>query len=201
MELKLRFRSRVGKYIVILLLAVLMISLLYFCFEGFLLDYINNAKHQAVYLNESAFTKGIGVASLEYESIQDAFGSADNRICIQSSTNPEAKLIQDDYLEFVAHYSMIQMYSSPVYNTYLITITGTGKKFGWLKIGIGCPRALVRFAFFLDQRISTAELSNSSIDYPDVDEGFYGDNWSRILFCYDENGFVKSIAYEPSAFY
>jgi hypothetical protein len=58
----------------------------------------------------------------------------------------------------------------------------------------------VHNAYEKEPVINQDELAYSSEDFPGLDEGFYGDNWSRILFCYDDEGIVTSMAYEPPSF-
>lgn len=44
------------------------------------------------------------------------------------------------------------------------------------------------------------EIVYSAEDFPNLDEGYFGEDWSRILFSFDDAGFVTSIAYEPPSF-
>ena len=181
---------------------VVILCVVYFGFEGFLLDYMNRGEHLAVYLNGNGYPKELGLASFEYEDIQKVFGSPDQRDCIRSLDNPNVDIVTDDYPGFVAHYSVSENVKKIThYYTYQITIKSDHYHWGWLKIGIGSPRFLIRIAYLLDSRISEKELAYSAKDFPNVDEGFYGEDWSRILFCYDDNGVVESMAYQPSAFY
>ncbi len=202
MKNKLRNVTSAPKIILLFVSIAVILCMVFFGFEGFLLDYINREEHHAVYLNESGYTKELGLATFEYENIQSVFGSPDHRDCIKRLDDPNVEIVTDDYPGFVAHYSSAENSKKITrYYTYQITIKSDRYHWGWLKIGIGSPRLLVRIAYLFDSRISAKELASSAEDYPDVDEGFYGDGWSRILFCYDENGIVESMAYQPPAFY
>ena len=83
---------------------------------------------------------------------------------------------------------------------YLLIVLDDTLQFGRSQIGIGSTREEVHRAYAKDPMISAKELAYSAEDYPNVDEGFYGEDWSRILFCYDDNGVVESMAYQPPAF-
>ena len=59
----------------------------------------------------------------------------------------------------------------------------------------------VKKAYIKDQKIDEDELAYCSIDYPNVDEGYYGDRWCFILFCFGEDDTVISMAMQPPGFW
>jgi len=199
--MKFRTLPFILKATIVVVLAACILCLLYFCFEGFLLDYSNNAKHKGVYLSTSRFLEEIGIATYNLEDIQAAYGLSDSRTQEKSAENPDVELIADRYAAFTAHYTeRLDRDGRKTNFTYLISIDGEEYHFGWLHIGIGSPRFLVRLAFLLDKRINAEELDQSATSFANVEEGFYGDDWCRILFRYDDAGYVNSIAYEPPFF-
>jgi len=192
----------VAKLSLIIVLSVVGIYLVYFCFEGFILDYFNNKTYQAVYLNTSGYAKELKLSALDYEDIQKEYGAPTGIECEQSTVNPDVLLVCNEYSGVSVHYSEQTNFNGALVKyIYLISITGNDVRFGPLNIGIGSSRMRVRIAYLLDQKIESDGLIYSAEHFPDVNEGFYGDNWSRILFSYDENGKVVSMALEPSEFW
>lgn len=199
--MKFRTLPFILKASIVVVLAACFLCLLYFCFEGFLLDYTNNAKHKAVYLSTRRFLEEIGTASYNLEDIQAAYGSSMSSTRQKSTENPDVELITDRYAAFTVHYTEgLDRDGRKTSFTYFISIEGGDYHFGWLHIGIGSPRFLVRLAFLLDKRIKAEELDQSATSFANVDEGFYGDDWCRILFSYDDAGCVNSFGYEPPFF-
>ena len=184
----------------ILLIAALL-SLAYFCFSGSILDYLNRPSHRAVYLSEQGYADALGISALDYDSIHNELGAATASDKVESDFRSGVLILEDQYPSFTVYSTEVNEKDSPSHYTYLIKITDESRRFGWLHIGIGSSRALVRLAYLFDETIDAKELAYSAEDYPAVDEGFYGEDWSRILFCYDENGKVESMAYEPPEFY
>lgn len=105
MKHKLRAVSPALRRTLLIVSIAIILSVVFFAFEGFLLDYINREEHHAVYLNENGYPKELGLATFEYEDIQDVFGSPDHRDCIESLDDPKVDIVTDDYPGFVAHYS------------------------------------------------------------------------------------------------
>jgi len=200
--LKRKSSRSVVKLSLIIVLTAVGIYLVYFCFEGFLLDYFNNRLYQAAYLSTSGYAKELKLSALEYEDIQKEYGAPTVIEREQNTVNSDVMLVSNEYPGVSVHYSeQINFNGALEKYIYLISITGNEFRFGPLNIGIGSSRMRVRIAYLLDQKIESDELAYSAKQFPDVDEGFYGDEWSRILFSYDENGKVVSMALEPSEFW
>lgn len=190
---------------IVKLLHIILITLgawlLYFCFEGQILDYFNNKTYQAVYLSTDSYAKELNLSALEYDDIQKEYGAPESIVREQSPVNPDVMLICNEYPGVLVQYSEVTEFNGATTDyVCLVSITGKEFRFGPLRIGIGSSRMQVRIAYLLDQRIASDELMYSAKYFPSVDEGFYGDDWSRILFCYDDAGIVTSMAYEPPAF-
>lgn len=159
-------------------------------------------EHDAAYLSTRGYSKELKLSALEYDDIQKEYGTPESIVREQSAVNPDVMLVCNEYPGVLVQYSEVTEFNGALTKyIYLITITGEEFHFGPLSIGIGSSRAQVRFAYLLDQKIDAEELAYSAEEFPDVDEGYYGDSWSRILFSYDENGKVDSMAMEPSAFW
>jgi len=200
--LKRKTSRSVVKLSLIIVLSAVGIYFIYFCFEGFLLDYFNNRLYQAVYLSTSGYAKELKLSALEYEDIQKEYGAPTVIEREQNTVNSDVMLVSNEYPGVSVHYSEQTNFNGALVKyIYLISIIGNDFRFGPLGIGIGSSRLQVRIAYLLDQKIDLDELAYSAKYFPDVDEGFYGDNWSRILFSYDENGKVVSMAIEPSEFW
>ncbi|MEZ4627880.1 MAG: hypothetical protein R2912_07285 [Eubacteriales bacterium] len=78
-----------------------------------------------------------------------------------------------------------------------MTVWGESIKFGRKQIGVGSSREEVHKAYENEPIISQSELAFSLEDFPNLDEGYFGEDWSRILFCYNDAGIVTSMAFEP----
>ena len=59
-------------------LGVILLLLSYFCFEGFILDYINRLNHQAVYFSTSGYAEALGVDRFSYDAFIKAYGEPDS---------------------------------------------------------------------------------------------------------------------------
>lgn len=155
----------------------------------------------ARYISTSAYAKVLGLDDLTEKSILDKYGSATSEAQYMDPKNGYRTLILNQYPGFDVWYVYTDWYAGKPYNALnLLVIKDDSLRFGWLKIGIGSTREEVHRAYAKEPAINAKELAYSAEDYPDVDEGFYGDGWSRILFCYDETGIVESMAYQPPAF-
>ena len=194
-------KHKLAKITISILLIAALLCLSYFCFEGFILDYMNRPSHRAVYLSEQGCADALGISALDYDSIQNEFGAATASDKVESDFRSGVLILEDHYPSFTAYSTEVNEKDGLSHYTYLIKITDESRRFGWLHIGICSSRALVRLAYLFDETIDAKELAYSAEDYPAVDEGFYGEDWSRILFCYDENDKVESMAYEPPEFY
>ena len=199
--MKRKISPKILKSSLNVLLVIVGIGLIYLCFEGVVLDYFNNTSYRARYLSTSGYFKELKLSSLEHEDIHKELGMPVSSKREKHADNPDVVVVCESYPGVAVQYSEITEWNGALTKyTRCITITGKDYQFGRLKIGIGSPRVLVRFAYLLDQKIDSNELTYSATTFPNVDEGFYGDDWSRILFSYDDAGFVTAIAYEPPSF-
>jgi len=169
-------------------------------FIGLVLDYINEPGRKAAYLSDEGYADVLGVADLRYEEILQQYGEPENQKLWSSADEPDRKLLDCQYSDFNVRYVLSEDRNHETsYRLTLLTITSKDLRFGRLKIGIGSSRLAVRIAYLFDKKVDADELAYSARDDPDVDEGFYGEDWCRILFCYDEHGRVTSMAYDPPA--
>ena len=156
---------------------------------------------KAEYLSNFGYARVFNVNRLKYESISKKYGipikeetqaipGVTDR-CVVFMQYPSFELCCVEYKETDGTVARA---------LYLLIVLDDTLQFGRNQIGIGSTREEVHRAYAKEPAISAKELAYSAEDYPDVDEGFYGEDWSRILFCYDDNGVVESMAYEPPAF-
>lgn len=156
---------------------------------------------KAEYLSNRGYARVFKVKRLNYQYISKEYGipikeetqaipgSMDRRVVIMQY--PFFKMCCVEYKETDGTVARA---------LYLLIVLDDTLQFGRNQIGIGSTREDVRRAYGKDPAISAKELAYSAEDYPNVDEGFYGEDWCRILFCYDDNGVVESMAYQPPAF-
>ena len=153
------------------------------------------------YLSNRGYARALGVSDFRYEPLLKKLGSP-----VQQTVQPEADqlgntLVFLEYPDFRAAYVEIPRANGSARKAlYLVTVWGESIKFGRKQIGIGSSREEVHKAYEKEPTISQSELAYSAGEFPNLDEGYYGEDWSRILFCYDDAGIVTSIAYEPPAF-
>lgn len=160
-------------------------------------DYGRNAE----YLTNFGYARAFKVNRLDYESILKKYGVPikEETQAIPDSTDRHVVLMQ--YPSFDMSCVEYEKTDGTVgRNLFLLIIQNDTIRFGRDEIRIGSTQEEVHRAYSKELKISVEELVYSAENYPNVDEGFYGEDWSRILFCYDDNGFVESMAYEPPAF-
>lgn len=158
-------------------------------------------QHPAKYLSTPGYAKVLGIDSFHYEALIQEFGKPSHITYPINPFNPNEYYILHQYDTIDALYN-IQEYPSGIKATQLIlvTIKSDAYRFGKQNIGIGSTRAEVEKAYAKDDALKPEQLTESQKLSPYASSGYYGDNWSRILFCYDENDKVESIALEASAF-
>ena len=156
---------------------------------------------KAEYLSNRGYARVFKVNRLNYQNLFKKYGMP---IKEETQAIPE---VTDRRVVFM-QYPSFELYCVEYQETdgtvaralYLLIVLDDTLQFGRNQIGIGSTREDVHRAYANDPAISVKELAYSAEDYPNVDEGFYGEDWSRILFCYDDNGVVESMAYQPPAF-
>jgi hypothetical protein len=180
-----------------ILLVMLILVALYYNF-----DQDCCGEHEAKYLSTSGYARALGLNSFDEESIRQTYGEPENRTQWVSSGQSDVSLILDQFPGFDALYVHAYWYEGEYKNDLIqIVFKSDTLRFGRKKIGIGSSKADVHLAYLLDEKIDQEELVYSAEDYPGVDEGYYGESWCRILFCYDDNGKVSSMAMQSSAFW
>lgn len=159
-------------------------------------------EHDAKYLSTKGYTSVLGVNYFDEESIHEAYGDPSVLTRWVDHEVNDRTLILEEYPTLDVLYVYTDWYKGEPYNELIqIIIKSDSLRFGREKIGIGSSKADVHLAYLRDEKIDAEELAYSAEDYPGVDEGYYGESWSCILFCYDENGKVSSMAMQPSAFW
>ena len=153
------------------------------------------------YLSTDGYAAVIGCKEFYEKEILTRCGDPESRARWVDSEKNDRTLILDQYEKFDVLYVYTDWYKGEPYNTLLYVIfKHESLRFGRMKIGIGSTKEEVHLAYAKEPMVDAEEIAYSAEDYPDVDEGYYGEDWSRILFCYDDAGRVISMAYQPPAF-
>jgi len=156
-------------------------------------------EHRAAYLSTRGYTRELGLTRFDEASILQKYGSPITRTRWVDSKMNDRTLILDQYLTFDVLYIYTDWYECEPYNELIqIVFKADTLRFGRKKIGIGSTQEDVQKAYFRDQKINEDDLAYCAYNYPDVDEGYYGESWCNILFSYDDNGKVISMAMQPS---
>ena len=191
-------KHKIGFLIAILLLLVFAAFLIVmYRYDSKSTDYGRKAE----YLSNYGYARVFNVNRLDYKSIYKKYGTPvkEETQAIPDSTDKHIVLMQYPSFEMCC-VEYKETDGTVARALYLLIVLDDTLQFGRNRIGIGNTREDVHRAYAKDPVISAKELAYSAEDYPSVDEGFYGEDWSRILFCYDDNGVVESMAYQPPAF-
>lgn len=158
-------------------------------------------EHKAAYMPDYGYARALGLWRLDDDEIERKYGEPNET---EYRTDPKQKsrtLIVCSYPDFQAVYVEDTLVSGKiVHHLILLEVTSESPRFGRNRIGLGSTREEVQDAYSRDEKIEPEKLLENARDYPNVSEGYYGQNWSRILFCYNEQGEVVSMAYEAPAF-
>lgn len=160
-------------------------------------DYGRNA----AYLSNFGYARAFKVNRLSYEAISKKYEDPvkeETRV-IPESADRHIVLMQYPSFEMIC-VEFEKTDGTTGRSLALLIVQSDTIYFGKQAIHVGSTREEVNRAYAQEPKISADELAYSAEDYPEVDEGFYGEDWSRILFCYDGEDTVESMAYEPPAF-
>lgn len=180
-------------FLVVLALVMSYLIFVYF-YDREMTDYGRDSN----YLSNRGYARALGLSDFKYDSIQKSLGSPVKQTVLPDADDLENTLVFIEYPDFRAAYVEIPRPNGTTRKAlYLVTIWGESIRFGRKQIGVGSSREEVHKAYGKEPIISQSELAFSSEDFPNLDEGYFGEDWSRILFSFDDAGFVTSIAYEP----
>ena len=158
--------------------------------------------HKAGYLSDFGYTRALGLWRLDSSAIRRKYGEPEETEFRADPLQNDRMLIVCAYPSFQAVYVENTHPSGKVVRSLvLLEITSDSLRFGRDRIGLGSTREQVQAAFKRDEAIGADDLRDSARDYPGVNEGYFGEDWCRILFRYNKNEIVESMAYEPSAFW
>ena len=189
-------RKKLGCLVAFLIVLALVVSYLVsvFFYDREMTDY----GRESNYLSNRGYARALGLSDFKYDSIIKKLGSPEKQTVLQNADSLGNTLVSIEYKDFRAAYVEIPRADGTTREAlYLVTVWGESIKFGRKKIGVGSSREEVHKAYEKEPMISQGELASSTEDFPNVAEGYYGEDWSRILFCYDDAGIVTLIAYEP----
>ena len=154
------------------------------------------------YLTNFGYARALGVNRIAYDTLHQKYGTPVTEETYPSSGSSSAQLMHAEYPALDLYFVVEDTENGVAERSlFLVVIRDDSIHFGRKSIRIGSTKEQVHQAYASEPAISETELAYSAEDYPAVDEGFYGEDWSRILFCYDENNKVESMAYEPPEFY
>lgn len=157
-------------------------------------DYGRNAK----YLSDRGYAHALGIPSLEYNPRMDRYhyGKPEKTERWVEEAYPNLTMVKHTYPNFDALFIASQdMDGTENLHMVLIIVTNENLRFGRMKIGLGSMKDEVHKAYAEDPQIDAEDLVYTTTNFPGADEGFYDDDWCRILFRYDAQGKVESMAY------
>ena len=189
-------RKKHGCLIAFLIVTALVVSYLVavFFYDREMTDY----GRESNYLSNRGYAHALGLRNFNYDLVLQTFGVPVDKTVQEHPDLEDIMLISLEYPEFRLNYTELTEFDgSTSRSLYLVTVWGESIKFGRKQIGVGSSREEVHKAYEKEPKISQGELASSVEDFPNVAEGYYGEDWSRILFCYNDAGIVTSIAYEP----
>ncbi len=184
-----------------ILLAVLTLAVVYLVMLWRYDAAIVNYGRKAAYLSTRGYARVLGVRQFDEAAFLDEYGAPEHQYRWEDANDAGRMLIRDEYSTFEVLYAYRienPRDTDPV--LVLVIFQDDALRFGKQRVGVGSTREEVRLAYANDPQVDAEELAHSALDYPGADEGFYGEDWSRILFCYDDEGTVESMAFEPPAF-
>ena len=153
---------------------------------------------QSNYLSNRGYAHALGLRNFNYDLVLQTLGVPVDKTVQKHPDLEDIMLISLEYPEFRLNYTELTEFDgSTSRSLYLVTVRGESIKFGRKQIGVGSSREDVHKAYEKEPMISQGELASSAEDFPSLSEGYYGEDWSRILFCYNDAGIVISMAYEP----
>ncbi len=161
-------------------------------------DYGRNAK----YFSDRAYAHALGIPSLRYNPLTDRYhyGKPEKTERWVEEAYPDITMVKHTYPNFDALFIASQdMDGTEDLHMILIVVTNENLRFGRMKIGLGSTMDEVHQAYAEDPQMDAEDLVYCADDFPHVDEGYYGDDWCRILFRYDAQGKVESMAYASPA--
>jgi len=188
-------KKRGGLFAFLVVLALIMSYLIFvYFYDREMTDYGRDSN----YLSNRGYACALGLSDFKYDSILKSLGSPVKQTVLPEADDLGNTLVFLEYPDFRAAYVEIPRPNGTTRKAlYLVTVWGESIKFGRKQIGVGSSREEVHKAYEKEPIISQSELAFSSEDFPILDEGYFGEDWSRILFCYDDAGIVTSIAFEP----
>ena len=179
--------------VIVLALAVSYLIAIYF-YDREMTDYGRDSN----YLSNRGYARALGLSDFKYDSMLERLGSPVKQTVLPEADQLGNTLIFLEYPDFRAAYVDIPRANGSTRKAlYLVTVWGESIRFGRKQIGVGSSREEVHKAYEKEPIISQSELASSSEDFPNLDEGYFGEDWSRILFSFDDAGIVTSMAYEP----
>lgn len=153
--------------------------------------------YDAAYLSNQKYAKVFNVWDLTYSGVINAYGESPSieRIWTARKNAPFYRAVYPGF-------DMIYLWNE-AYQTnrmaYLV-VTSETLRFGKYDIGLGSAREDVWQAYGNDLRISEKNLAGDRDDFPDIDEGYSGDDWCGLLFAYDMDGIVTMMLYRAPFF-
>jgi hypothetical protein len=151
------------------------------------------------YLSDEGYAQALGIDRLECESINKVYGEPESIERWFDPAHADRELVKHSYRDFDVLYFVDSLSTGEEQLVFIQLVIKTNLiHFGFMQVGVGVRRGAVRFAYMLDPKLSKSEIEYESNDFPEVDEGFYGENWCRIMFDYDDSGIVKEMAYSIS---
>ncbi len=187
------------RLVLILTCVVLVLTMVILTGYNYILNYCNTMGRNSNYLSTCNYAAVLGVDQFEAESFIKVYGEPESIQRWFDSEYPDRELVLYSYPSFEILFLIYEYVNGETALSFLqIKIFDDSFRFGLFKIGVGSSRNIIRLAFLLDPKLKDSEIEYESHDYPEVDEGYYAEDWWRVLFHYDDTGKVESMVYTIS---
>lgn len=155
----------------------------------------------AKYLSRNGYAAVFGVEHMEYAAFFETYGEPDKIEYVYEENVPRMWVIVE-YPSFQLQGNLWEKGSAGSCNFVLrlqsITVKDASLRFGEKQIGLGSTRTEVETAYCEDTAMTQKQIEETDLS---ADIGFWGDYWTRILFCFDENDRVSAMMWKRSTHY
>jgi hypothetical protein len=188
------------KKLILILCSILVVGLItFFGVAYFLNDYNGYSDKKACYLSTAGYAATLGIDQFSVEGFASVYGKPESTQRYRDSVNPNRELVLYSYPAFDVLYLVTSGLDGVERFMFLQVVVHSDEfQFGIIHIDVGSSRMLVRIAYLFEEKLSREDIEYESHDFPGAEEGFYGDQWWRVLFSYDSKGRVEKIAYTIS---
>lgn len=194
----MRVQSKVKKRIRVILICIL-ICLVTACNVMF---YLHDSKftysRRAEYLSDAGYARAFGVRRIEYDAFVAKYGEPSS-IIKQPAGNRNANRFVAHYPDFSLSYVFWEWEPSAaqrrIPRLVAIEVKSASYRFGRQKIGVGSTRSEIHAAYASDPAVSDESIAYYSEYFPEIEEGYYGEDWNCVLFDYGSDEHVTAMIF------